>query len=92
MIQYTDDWTEEWPTEPGYYWFFGWPGHYRGRDPKLHFVKARTIRNGMAHTTNNRFLYEDDAAGLWREATVPLPGGQRWIEFLDYLGEYDVFD
>jgi len=31
----TTEWNEKWPTEPGSYWFYGWPyGRTHGFDEK----------------------------------------------------------
>lgn len=34
-------WTADWPTEPGWYWFYGWAwGYIADHSPKLHAVNA----------------------------------------------------
>lgn len=69
-----DEWYTAWPTEPGYYWFAGWPFRFRDREPELHFVKVRKISNGIAFITNGRFLYQQEGAfGAWMKADVPIP-------------------
>ena len=48
-------WTKEWPTKPGYYWFFGWPfEREKGNRPaEIHFVE---LWKEGAFVTNGYFL------------------------------------
>lgn len=69
-------WSEDWPTEPGYYWFYGWCFRAwhgtRNEPPKLHFVQVRRIANGLALVTDGHFLYKAEGGeGLWAPATLP---------------------
>ena len=76
-----EEWAKEWPTEPGYYWFYGWRfkawGGTRSRPPELHFVRARRTANSIALVTNGHFLYKAEGGeGLWMPARVPEPPEQ----------------
>lgn len=65
------NWTKEWPTCPGHYWFYGWCFRSRHHGPELHFVKIRQIVNGIARVTNGHFLYKAEGGdGYWLLATV----------------------
>lgn len=61
-------WTEDPPTEPGFYWLYGeeaygsMGGHYSGTIPpetRLHYVEVMEIRNGLAAVTSGRFMSLD---------------------------------
>ena len=64
-----EGWTKEWPTEPGYYWFYA----YRygkiscGQEtkPKLMLMEARRIMNGFMYTTDGQFVYESEPEEAW---------------------------
>lgn len=73
-------WSKEWPTEPGYYWFYGWLSRSRThRDfvaPKMyqakivqtyHDVKMRTF----SYVIDGNKLNEEYALGLWTPAFPP---------------------
>lgn len=67
-IPYVDvpsPWSEEPPTEPGFYWLYGevsygsMGGHFSGSIPpehKLHYVEIRQISNGLSAVTEGRFM------------------------------------
>ena len=69
-------WTEEWPTEPGKYWFWGqkfrnWSGEYK---PGMYLVKVRQCVNSLVYVTDGHFIYEEEGArGQWQPAVVPEP-------------------
>lgn len=74
----SEDWSEDWPTEPGHYWFYGWCfrawGDVRVNLPKWHFVRVRRTANSLAFVTNGHFLYKSEGAeGLWQAAMLPEP-------------------
>ena len=76
-----DDWTDEWPTEKGTYWFHGWPfGKNNGFNgeptpPVTSIVKA--VRNGSGTITlvmDGHFFYQSEGAvGKFRKAVLPEP-------------------
>ena len=73
MNKKMDEWAEEWPTEPGYYWFYGWPFILRHYAPRLHFVHVRKLKkNGLLlMATNGHFLWQSRGAyGLFMSAEV----------------------
>ncbi len=64
-------WTEQWPTKPGYYWFYGWPFKDRDDKPKLHFVE---VWKEGAFVTNGHFLYKSEGGeGYWMPVETPTP-------------------
>jgi len=75
-------WTKHWPTEPGYYWFYGWCFSYdydvRTRQKpypiKHYFVEARKVSNGVLYVTDGHFLSKAEGAlGIWCVAELPAP-------------------
>ena len=69
-------WSTTWPTEIGYYWFFG--VCWRGDAPELCFVKVRrTSNDALVYITNGHFLWRSEGAnGFWQPAVLPeLPTG-----------------
>jgi hypothetical protein len=68
-------WTKEWPTEPGWYWFYGikfqMVKDYKDRTD-LHPIKVRKIANGVAHIAGSHFLYKAEGAdGWWAKMDLP---------------------
>jgi len=69
-----ENWTEEWPTEPGWYWFIGRLHHWC--DEELRSVRvyvSGATRSGVVYETDGRFIYEDESAGVWCPAVLPEP-------------------
>lgn len=68
------NWTSEWPTTPGYYWFYGWcwPGWRHERISKLLYVEAKRTSNRIAYVTEGHFLYRAEGAeGVWQPVQAP---------------------
>jgi hypothetical protein len=70
------EWTDEWPTEPGEYWFYGWE-HGKREDmekpPEMSFVRARQGRDSMFYVAGGHFIYRQEAVGKWTKANLPDP-------------------
>ena len=69
-------WSKEWPTDSGEYWFYGYLSAFArrmdsGRD--LCLVKVRQARNATVYVTEGCFLFKGDAFGMWAKADVPPP-------------------
>ena len=68
-------WQEEWPTEIGWYWFFGWQFKRWEREnlkPELLPVRVFKTANGIAHVCNGAFMFTSEAGrGLWAQAEIP---------------------
>ena len=64
-------WKNEWPTEPGFYWFFGWqwdkePGK---RPPKWSVVQ---VIEGIRYVSNSHFMYKAEShPGKWHPILQP---------------------
>ena len=62
-------WTKKWPTEEGFYWFYG----YRyGRisvgqkcNPEYVFVKVRKIANGILTMGDGQIIYPKEVEEAW---------------------------
>lgn len=71
------EWTTEWPTEPGTYWFYGYRYGYDGRLPNLNFVEIRSLQNShggwsLVGITRGAFMYKQEGHdGLWLPAELP---------------------
>ena len=66
------NWTDEWPTEPGHYWLYGWC--FRDRDDPADFyhVEVAKTMNSIAYITNGHFLYEmEGGEGIWHPIIFP---------------------
>lgn len=67
-------WSPEWPTKPGWYWFWGWPSREAkrlGQDKRLMSTDVRTCATGLMSTSSGRFLFEGDTDGLWLPLETP---------------------
>lgn len=68
------EWTKEWPTEPGWYWFYGqkFRGWNDDGDPQLYMVIVHKTRNGVACVVDGHFMYAQEGAwGWWQPAILP---------------------
>lgn len=65
------EWTDEWPTEPGWYWFWGQP--WDNGPPQLYSIIVRLDALGSAvYVTDGHFMYEAEGAqGLWCPTIFP---------------------
>ncbi len=69
-----EKWTHEWPTEIGWYWFYGDP---HGKYPKTRHVKLQPVSvhqgaNSPVYVVGAAFMYQSSAsAGLWTKMIVP---------------------
>lgn len=73
-----DEWSKEWPEEPGNYWFHGTSFFARqdGQEPKFHFVNVRSRGEGRPpiHIIGGTFMYRSDCwEGLWQRIPDPTP-------------------
>ncbi len=74
-------WQDNWPTESGMWWFYGWCWKKSGtRDepelPEIHLVNVRetAVKGSYMLVTNGHFLYKQEGAeGKWMKATLPTP-------------------
>lgn len=72
-------WSKEWPTEPGYYWFYGWTWCDKSfritnnKPPKPHFVEVnKTSGQSLIYVTKGNFMYKSERhIGLWTPAFPP---------------------
>ena len=75
-----DEWTDVWPIDPGYYWFYGWQsGHFhrcrRAPEPQMVFVKvSKTMSSSLVYAATYCLLNKSEGAwGLWKKAVLPEP-------------------
>lgn len=78
-----EGWQNEWPVEPGHYWFYGWmwdkePGK---RLPKLSTVEVIQLAATVAHVCNGAFMYKsENHIGKWLKISMPIP-----LDLMDLL-------
>lgn len=51
-------WTNEYPTTPGFYWFYG--NHYGMKKRTLGVVKVSSVRNGVCRVLDGNFMFKED--------------------------------
>lgn len=81
-------WTTEWPTESGFYWFYGFLWGYRNGDkPRLVSVEVSPISNGIMYVTKGSFIYKREGhIGLWHVADLPkLPSHSELMDLTPTL-------
>ena len=72
-------WQKEWPTEPGYWWLYGWCSRKsnleeREEKPQYHLVVIRKVNNGTMSVTEGRLLYpQEGTEGMWLKCKFPDP-------------------
>ena len=76
-----EKWHNEWPTELGWYWFYGWCWSDRNHDAELHLVRVRKVSNGVMRTTNGHFLWEAEGGFGFHRIWKNLP---------EFVNELDV--
>ncbi len=71
-------WQDEWPTEKGLWWLYGWcfgkEGIREDNKPELCLVRVSGPlgSGGFMYVTNGHFLYkEEGATGKWQKAVIP---------------------
>lgn len=68
----TLEWIDEWPTRPGWYWFYGQCFGDRTGQPEFHYVKVTKTSNSIAYLTGGHFLYPSEhAEGVWQPVVFP---------------------
>ena len=78
-----NQWSDEWPTRPGHYWFYGWlssVGLNLKAKPNLSLVEAYgTTTTGMTYQTEGNYLWKSGGGiGKWQKAILPqLPKPER---------------
>ena len=83
-LQSAEGWTSDWPTEPGWYWFYGylWPFPAR-REPgivlaswerlDLDVVNVSQTPDGLVYTARGEFIYpEEDHRGYFKRIETPV--------------------
>lgn len=65
-------WTEEWPTEPGRWWFFGRLAYWEADvKPKMLCVNIVSSRDNILCVEGEILFSEDLGPGLWQKSIVP---------------------
>lgn len=64
------NWQQEWPTEPGWYWFY-YHWNLSERKLRLTAVEVKKIANGLAYVGMGTFLYPGEVTGLWQPIAAP---------------------
>jgi len=67
-----NNWSNVWPTETGFYWFYGIL--YKGSEGlyQLYFAKVRKTLKSVVYIIDGHFVYEcEGAKGVW--TLIPTP-------------------
>jgi len=80
-------WTKEWPTESGFYWFYGflWYRYYRDGDkPELASIEVIPTSNGIMCVAKGAFIHEGEKhMGFWCKADLPeLPSHNELMDLI----------
>ena len=82
------DWTKEWPTERGWYWFYGQTSKIVW-DMMPEYLPVQVRKDGANrpfYVGGGRFLYKGEGArGLWTRMVTPEPPTDYQIE--DFMRE-----
>jgi len=75
-VPVSDEWSEEWPTEPGLYLFYG--DRFKKADnplfkPDFFLCKVRAASNAMMYIAGDNFMYESQGYGVFKPITEPVP-------------------
>lgn len=67
------EWTKEWPTIEGVYWFYGWRfKHDADEPPSIHFVEVHKASNGILYVARGNFMWKEEGAeGIWLSGAFP---------------------
>lgn len=64
-------WTNEWPTEPGRYWFYG--HKYKEARVEVGAVHVIATSSGVVHILDGQFMFKEDGhKGMFHPAQVPV--------------------
>ncbi len=76
-------WTKEWPTERGWYWFYGQTSRILW-DMEPRYVPVRVFKDGTGkpvYAGGGQFLYKAEGMrGLWTPMVMPTPPTDYQIE------------
>lgn len=66
-------WSKEFPTEPGWYWF--WGRQFKAQDVKLAAVHVRQGGNSLVMVCNGSFMYKAEVGDThwFKPMNVPSP-------------------
>jgi NADPH-dependent ferric siderophore reductase len=66
-------WTDEWPTEEGYYWFYGHTSRHRADRPyEINVVQVAHGANCTVYICRGALLYKVEGAdGVWQPVYPP---------------------
>lgn len=66
-----ESWQDEFPTEEGVYWFFGWIDYKyamkTNQKPDVYVCKARKVSNGVLHVIEGQFIWKSEAKGKFQK-------------------------
>lgn len=72
ILKTPEEWQDEWPTEIGYWWFYG--RKYHAKDDSLHFVQVKgpTGDGKYMYVVDGAFIYKaEGACGQWTKVQLP---------------------
>ncbi len=66
-----EKWVEEWPTQKGWYWFYGCLCNL-DKD-EMHLAEVWQLPDGLSYVAGGQFLHKAEGAkGKWQKAKLPV--------------------
>jgi hypothetical protein len=68
------EWTIEWPSEVGVYWFYGWDYGLTNAPAKFHLVEVHQALNGVVLVMDGAFMFKSEGhMGVFAPIQLPDP-------------------
>jgi hypothetical protein len=66
-----NEWTTDWPTEPGWYWFYG--KRYGEEKHSIGTVEVFNVSNGVMRVLGGAFMYPQEGhVGVFQRIETPV--------------------
>ena len=83
-------WSNEVPTEPGFYFMYGWVGDNIHHKPELYLVEGIMYKQKYLYFDQGGYLIYGgwvDRRTLWKPLTIPqLPTNEEFFDLLSPMG------
>lgn len=71
LLEDQHEWTPDWPTEPGWYWFYG--NKYGESRVSMGTVRVDRISNGVMTVMDGHFMYPSEGhVGVFQRLPTPV--------------------
>ncbi len=66
-----NEWTSDWPTKPGWYWFYG--QKYGEVERSMSTIRVRRAMNGVYRVIDGHFMYQQEGhRGMFQRIPTPV--------------------